>query len=219
MGIQRCGGQPHGGAGRIEHGLALGHPAHIGVHRRGAQALVIGHHDGEATGDHGGDEQLLVVEHDVPATRVVDALVEHSRRGALIALALGAGCVTDQRPRSAAGPVVIGLEVGAGDRDRVATGIGAAVHDPGAGGHDRAQLAGGLQHQPRRLGTDQIPGLTGRQRIRRGVEVRILRFVPAVGPRVCDSHECRSKYQQYCENSPGPMHYGTVTIVGPPAEE
>lgn len=180
----------------------LGHPPHIRVHRRGAQALVVGHHNGEAARDHGGDEQFLVVEHDVPATRIVNALVEHSRRRTLIALPLGTRRVTDQRARPGARPVVVGLEIGARHRDQVAPGVGAAVHDSRAGRHDRAQLAGGLQHQSRRFGADQVAGLTGRQRIRRGIKVRVLRLVPAVGARNSGAHQSRSNYQQYCEYSP-----------------
>jgi hypothetical protein len=42
-------------------------------------------------------------------------------------------------------------------------------------------LAGRLKHKPRWLGTDQVTGLTRWQRIRWGVERRVLRLVTAIG--------------------------------------
>jgi len=56
----------------------------------------------------------------------VDALIELTRRRALVALSLRAGPVDDQRTRSLARPVVGRLEVGAGNRRRIAAGVGAA---------------------------------------------------------------------------------------------
>jgi len=55
--------------------------------------------------------------------------------------------------------------------------IGAAVHDSGRVGHDHAELAGRLEHQPQRLRADQVTGRARRQRIRWSVELLILVFV------------------------------------------
>ena len=178
--IQGCSRQAHGRAGGVENGLALGEAVPEGVHPRRTQALEVGHHDGEPARHHRVDEQLFVVEREVPPAGIVDALVEQPRRRALITLPIAAHPVADQRPRPAARPRVVRLEVGTGDSDRVAACIGTAVHDPGSGCGGPTQLAGRLQHHPRRLGADQITRLTRRQRIRRSVEIRVLRFVPAV---------------------------------------
>ncbi len=104
----------------------------------------------------------------------MDALVELARRCALVALPLGTRRIDDQRTRTLSGPVVVRLEVGAGDGDRIPTRIGAAVHDPRSGGHDGAQLAGRLEYQPARFGSDHITGHTGRQRVRWEVELLVL---------------------------------------------
>ena len=137
----------------------------------------------------------------------------NSRDGrALIALPMGPRRVADQGPRPFAWPRVVGLEVGAGDRDRVAARVGAAVHDPGTGGHERAQLAGRLQHQPRRFGADQVTRLTRRQRIRRRVEVRVLRFVPAaVGLCAWRTGYGRKDQKQDSGDSPEATHSQTLT--------
>jgi hypothetical protein len=105
-----------------------------------AEALIVRHHDREPARDHRRDEQLLVVEGEVQIRPPVDALVELTRRRALVTLALRAGAVHEQRPRSTTRPVVERLEVGTGDSHRIAVNIGAAVHDSGRVGHDHAEL-------------------------------------------------------------------------------
>jgi hypothetical protein len=51
--------------------------------------------------------------------------------------------------------------------------IGAAVPDPGARGHPAAQLPGRLIDQAYRFGADQLTRISGRQRIRRRVELAV----------------------------------------------
>ncbi len=167
----------HRGPTGVEHRVALGDPIDVGVQAGRPQPLVVGHHDREAARDHRRDEQLFVVERQIQPRRPVDALVELTRRRALVTLALSAGAVHDQRPRPLTGPVVVRLEVGARHRHRVSPSVGAAVHDSRARRHDRAQLTRRLEHQPRRLGADHIAWRTRRQRIRRRVELGVLVFV------------------------------------------
>lgn len=78
MGVQRCAGQPHRGAGGVEHRLPLGDPVHIGVRARSAQPVVVGNDDRESARHHRGDEPLLRFDRDVQAAGEVDALVEQS---------------------------------------------------------------------------------------------------------------------------------------------
>jgi hypothetical protein len=179
MRIQRRAGQSHGGPGRIDHRMALRCPIEVGVDTGSAQALVIGDDHGEPARHHGRDEPLLVAVGDVEAARVVDALVEQARRRALVALAVGADRQGDQRARPLTRPRVVRLEIGAGDGDGSAVGIGTEIHDPGTRCNVGTQLTGRLQHHPGRLGADQVAGPTRRQRVRRSVELGVLTFVGA----------------------------------------
>ena len=98
--------------------------------------------------------------------------------------------------------------------------IGAAIHDSGRIGHDHAELTGRFEHQPRRLGADQVTRRGSRQRIGRGVERLILVFVEVRVVRVvrgivgeCRWSDSEGPDQQQRKQNPhdSPTHGTTLT--------
>ena len=178
--VQRGVRQFHRRPGRVEHRRSGRLPVQPLRRLRAVDAHsdAVGDHDRKAAGQQRRDPALLDVQRQVETLRKVDALVEQPRRCALLARPVGSGRVGQQRARPIAGPRDVGLDIGACHRDGLALSIGAAVHDPGSGPDEGTQLTRGLQRQTRRLGADQVTGLTRRQRIRRGIELFVL---PVIG--------------------------------------
>ncbi len=201
MRIQRGAGQLHRGSSRVDQRRA-GRDAVQPLRRPGnvhAHSDSVGDHDGEPASQQRRDKALLDVEHQIEpgVQRGVNALAEQTRRRALLAHPIRRRRIRDQRPRPVTRPRNIRFDVGARHRDRIPLGIGAAVHDPGSGADESAQLTRWFQDQARGFRTDHVTILAGRKRVRRGIERQIRAFVAAGNRNLWEDGNDRTSDRQH----------------------
>ena len=112
-------GESLGGAHGIEHGAALRDPVHVGVHPRGAEALVVGHGQRVAPRQQAVHEDAFVL----------DAVAELARRRAPVVEALSAHGVPDHRALARPDPRRLRHDHRAGDGVGLARAVGRPVED------------------------------------------------------------------------------------------
>lgn len=139
-----------------QEGVSLVEAVDVGVQAvRGAQADVVGDHDGRPGGQNPVDGQGLVT-HGHGVAVEGQRVLKGEGRGALVALAHGARGERDQGARSGSLPGRVGLDVGTGHGDGHPGRVGGPVHEAGRGSRHRAAVeAGDVQPEGQGLAADQ----------------------------------------------------------------